>query len=79
MDDLFTAGITYDKAGTSESIFNSMVTNTKDKLVYVRTWAKEKTDEQKEKYGSMPGYFQNQKILSSNKITEENSQPQVAF
>jgi hypothetical protein len=75
MDDLFTSGISFDREGDDEMIVTSIVDNVKDKLFYVRTWAKEKTPEQLEKYGDDPSYFQNQKILTSNKITEEMKVP----
>ena len=79
MDDLFTAGVSYEQAQTEEMLFANIKQATDGKLVYYRTWAKDKTKEQAEKYPNGPGYFQNIKILSVNKITPENSVPQVAF
>jgi len=79
MDDLFTAGVSYEQAPTEEMLFANIKQATDGKLVYYRTWAKDKTKEQAEKYPNGPGYFQNIKILSVNKITPENSVPQVAF
>lgn len=79
LNDLFTAGIEFDKEGTEEQVWNAMVGAAKGKLVYVRTWAKNKNEEQLEKYGSDPDYFQNQKILSASKVTPENSTPVAPF
>jgi len=74
-DDLFTAGVEYDKAGEDEMILDSMATSVaKDgQLFYVRTWAKDKRQKDIDKYGPDPSYFQNQKVLSKNKLTPENS------
>lgn len=80
-DDLFTAGIEYDKnAETEEALIASMSAAAKDKLIYFRTWAKDKTDEQKAKSkpGSAP-FFQNIVIKSKNLITPENSVPELPF
>lgn len=78
MDDLFTAGITYEKTGDADAIFNAMKASAADKLVYFRTWAKDKSKEELAK-NSASTFWQNIKILSSNKLTEENCTPQVAF
>lgn len=78
-DDLFTAGITYEPGIDEASTFENLKVATDGKLVYYRTWAKDKTKEQAVKYPNGPNYFQNIKILSVNKITPENSTPQVAF
>ena len=79
-DDLFTSGIKYENAPTEEMQFASMKASTDGKLAYYRTWAKDLTPDQKKKYpNNTAGYFQNIKILSSSKITQENSTPQVAF
>ena len=79
LNDLFTAGIEFEKDGTEEQVVEAMTAAVNGKLVYVRTWAKSKNEEQLEKYGSDPDYFQNQKILSASKITSENSQPVMPF
>lgn len=78
-DDLFTAGITYEAGNSEESTFANAKAATDGKLVYYRTWAKDKTDADKAKYPNGPSYFQNIKILSASKITPENSTPQLAF
>ena len=78
-NDLFTAGIEYDKEGSDEEVLANMISATADKLMYVRAWAKKKTDEQIEKNPEKGDYFQNQKVLSKSKITEENSVPQMPF
>lgn len=78
-DDLFTAGITYEVGTDEASTFANAKAAVDGKLVYYRTWAKDKTKEQSEKYPNGPSYFQNIKILSVNKITPENSVRQVAF
>ena len=78
MNDLFTAGISYDKAGSDDAIFQSMKTNAADKLIYFRTWAKDKSKEELEK-NNQTTFWQNIKVLSANKLTEENMTPQVAF
>ena len=77
-DDLFTAGITFEKGDTEEATFANAKAATDGKLVYFRTWAKDKTKEQLAKKPD-PTYYQNIKVLSVNKITPENSVPQVAF
>ena len=79
-DDLFTAGITYEAGADEASTFANAKASVDGKLVYYRTWAKDLSAEQKKKYpNNTSGYFQNIKILSVNKITPENSTPQVAF
>ena len=79
-DDLFTAGISYQNGADEDSTFSNAKSATDGKLVYFRTWAKDKTAEQikSSKEGS-PSYYQNIKVLSVNKLTPENSTPQVAF
>lgn len=79
MDDLFTAGITYDKGATDEATLASMKKATDGKLVYFRTWAKAKTPDQQAKKPDAPTFFQNIKVLSVNKITAENSVRQLQF
>ena len=78
-DDLYTAGISYEVGNDEASTFANLKAAVEGKLVYYRTWAKDKTKEQAEKYPNGPNYFQNIKILSVNKITPENSVPQIAF
>lgn len=79
LDDLFTSGITFDNGATEEATFENAKAVTDGKLVYFRTWAKDKTAEQKAKKPDAAPYFQNIKVLSKSKITPENSTPQVAF
>ena len=70
MDDLFTAGIEYDHSGSDEAIQESMISNAKDKLVYMRTWCRDKSKEDYEKYPNNQGsYWQSIKVLIANKIT----------
>lgn len=79
-DDLYTAGIQYEKAATDAEVFRNMQKAVDGKLIYFRTWAKELTAEEKVKYPkNTSGFFQNIKVLSSSKVTPENSTPQVAF
>jgi hypothetical protein len=78
-DDLFTAGIDYESGADEDSTFANAKAATDGKLVYYRTWAKDKKAKDLEKYPNGPSYFQNIKILSVNKITPENSVPQLAF
>lgn len=79
-DDLFTAGISFEKGSDENDTFLKAKAETDGKLIYYRTWAKDKTKEQIEKSKpGKPNYFQNIKILSVNKITPENSTPQIAF
>ena len=81
-NDLFTAGITVEPsaAENDEALIDMMAESAKGKLVYFRTWAKDKTKEQIEasKPGSPP-YFQNINIKSKNLITPENSVPMLPF
>lgn len=79
LNDLFTAGIDYEKEGGDEQVFEAMKSAIEGKLGYLRTWAKDKTDEQIEEAPDKPKYWQNIKVLSKNKVTEENSVPQAAF
>ena len=76
-DDLFTAGITYEQGSDEESTFANLKSAVEGKLIYYRTWAKDKPKEKLET--GKPTYYQNIKILSVNKITPENSTPMVAF
>lgn len=79
-NDLFTAGIEFDANVDSEDdLVTAMSSASKDKLVYFRTWAKDKTAEQKAKNPDKPGFFQNINIKSKNLITPENSVPQLPF
>lgn len=76
-DDLFTAGISFE-AGTDEaSTFANAKAATDGKLVYYRTWAKDKPKDKLVE--GKPNYYQNIKILSVNKLTPENSTPQIQF
>ena len=76
-DDLFTAGISYEAGSDEDSTFANAVLATDGKLVYYRTWANPKKAEHIKE--GKPDYWQNIKILSVNKITPENSTPQIAF
>lgn len=78
MDDLFTAGISFANGANEDETFANAKSATDGKLVYFRTWAKDKTKEQLAKKPE-PSYYQNIKVLSANKITPENSVPQIAF
>jgi hypothetical protein len=78
-DDLFTAGITYENGINEDTTFANLKQATDGKLVYFRTWAKDKTAEQQAKKPESAKYFQNIKILSVNKITPENSTPELKF
>lgn len=78
-NDLFTAGIDYEKEGTDQEVLENMISASADKLMYVRTWVKKKTAEQIEKAPEKGDYFQNKKILSKTKVTAENSIPQMPF
>ena len=78
-DDLFTAGISYEAGASEDATFANIKVATDGKLVYYRTWAKDKTKDQIAKNPDKPSYFQNIKILSVNKITPENSVPQIVF
>jgi len=76
-DDLFTAGISFEAGTSEEATFANAKANTDGKLIYYRTWAKDKPKDKIVE--GKPNYYQNIKILSVNKITPENSVPQVAF
>ena len=76
-DDLFTAGITYEAGIDEDSTFANLKSATDGKLIYYRTWAPDKKKEDIKE--GKPNYWQNVKILSVNKITPENSVPQVVF
>ena len=77
LDDLFTSGITFTNGKTEEETFNNAKAVVDGKLVYFRTWAKDKPADKI--VDGKPKYYQNIKVLSVNKITPENSTPQVAF
>lgn len=77
VDDLFTAGIDYAASTDEEATFANAKSATDGKLVYYRTWANSKKKEQMKE--GKPDYWQNIKILSQSKVTEENSVPQVQF
>ncbi len=78
-DDLFTAGIEFDKnVDSEEALIANMAEASKGKLIYFRTWAKDKDEEQLAKKPS-PTFFQNINIKSKNLITPENSIPQLPF
>ena len=77
MDDLFTAGISFESGADENETFQNAKSATDGKLIYYRTWAPDKKKEQIKE--GKPTYWQNIKILSVNKITPENSVPQVAF
>ena len=78
-NDLFTAGIDTEVAATSEDeLIGLLGTAAKGKLVYFRTWAKDKNEEQMAKNPS-PSFFQSIVIKSKNLITPENSVPQLPF
>ena len=76
-DDLFTAGISYAKGGSEDEQFALIKESVDGKLVYFRTWAKDKPKDKQEE--GKPLYWQNIKVLSVNKLTPDNSTPQVAF
>ena len=78
-NDLFTAGIEFDKSSdTEDGLLAAMSEAAKGKLVYFRTWAKDKNAEQLEKNPNPP-YFQNVNIKSVKLITPENSVPMLPF
>lgn len=79
LDDLFTAGVTYEDAPTEEMLFSNIKQATDGKLFYYRTWANDKKAEDMAKKPDGPSYWQNIKILSHNKVTAENSVPQIHF
>lgn len=79
-NDLFTAGIEFNKdVKNDDELIASMAEGAKGKLVYFRTWCKDKTDEQKAKNPQKPPFFQNVVIKSKNLITEDNSVPTLPF
>lgn len=78
-NDLFTAGIdTEANVASEDELIKALATSAKGKLVYFRTWAKDKNEEQMAKNPS-PSFFQNIVIKSKNLITPENSTPQLPF
>ena len=78
-NDLFTAGIEFNReVATEEELFNSMAESAKGKLIYFRTWAKDKNEKQMGENPN-PSYFQNINVKSKNLITPENSTPQLPF
>lgn len=78
-DDFFTAGFEFERGATSEETFANMKAAAEGKLVYFKTWAKDKTAEQKAKKPDAAPFFQNIKVLSVSKLNAENSTPSVAF
>ena len=76
-DDLFTAGITFEKGDDEEATFSNAKAAADGKLIYFRTWAKDKPSDKLEE--GKPTYWQNVKVLSVSKVTPENSQPQIQF
>lgn len=79
-NDLFTAGIEYDKdVESEEALLANMEAASVGKLIYWRTWAKDKTKEQIDKAPNKPSFFQNKVVKSKNLITPENSTPQLPF
>ncbi len=79
-NDLFTAGIEFNKDSDDDDVLvANMAEAAKGKLIYFRTWVKDKTEEQKAKNPSKPPFFQNVVIKSAKLITEENSQPVLPF
>ena len=79
LNDLFTAGVEYDREGSEAEVWEKMVAATAGKLGYVRSWARDKSEEDIEKYGADPAFFQRHKILSKSKVTAENSVPVLPF
>ncbi len=77
MDDLFTAGIIFTNGATDEETFKNMASNTEGKLVYFKTWAKDKPADKI--VPGKPTFYQNIKVASASKITPENSTPVLAF
>ena len=77
---LFTAGIEVDASicSSTDDLVGQMSIAAKGKLVYFRTWAKDKNDEQLAKNPNPP-YFQNILIKSKNLITDANSTPVLPF
>ena len=78
-NDLFTAGIEFDKDVDSEdTLLANMAEASKGKLIYFRTWARDKNSEQLANNPN-PSFFQNIHIKSKNLITPENSIPMLPF
>ena len=78
-NDLFTSGIDTEVSADSEDgLIEALSQSAKGKLVYFRTWAKEKNAEQLAKNPN-PSFFQNINIKSKNLITPENSVAQLPF
>lgn len=80
-NDLFTIGIEYStEVANDDELIANMAESAKGKLVYFRTWVKDKTQEQieKSKPGS-PDFYQNIIIKPKKLITPENSVPQLPF
>lgn len=79
-NDLFTAGIEFNvNVASEDDLYVNMGAAAKDKLIYFRTWAKEKTAEQRAKNPAGASFFQNINIKSKNLITPENSIAQLPF
>lgn len=78
-NDFFTAAFSYEKEVADEdALIAGMSQASVGKLIYFRTWAKDKNEEQMEKNPS-PSFFQNVKIMPAKLITPENSEPQMPF
>lgn len=78
-NDLFTAGIETDfNVETEDALVEALGASAKGKLIYFRTWAKDKNAAQLEKNPN-PSFFQNVVIKSKNLITPENSTAQLPF
>lgn len=78
-NDFFTCGFQYSKEVQSEEqMIESMRQACAGKLIYFRTWAKDKTPEQIEANPNST-FFQNISIKPSKLITPENSVPQLPF
>lgn len=78
-NDLFTAGIEFNaNVENDDLLISNMNEAAKGKLVYYRTWAKDKTAEQLASKPN-PSFFQNIIIKSKNLITPENSTPTLPF
>jgi len=79
-NDLFTAGIEFNKdVDTDDALVASMAEGAKGKLVYFRTWTKDKTEEQKAKNPQKPPFFQNITVKSRSLINDSNSTPVLPF
>lgn len=78
-NDLFTAGIQYSKeVATEDELIAAMNEAVKGKLIYFRTWGKDKDAAQMEKNPN-PSFFQNIAVKSAKMITPENSTPVLPF